>query len=501
MLISQMELLRQQLAYNNRLSDSEIIKSLINEAKTTNRRITTAVNYYNGKHDILNHDFTKSFVYEDIADRFGNPVEICREIQNKNNSNYHNVHNYFAMLINQKTAFILGKDLTVSVEGSAEKAELKEHESKVTAYTSDEEFCDVIIDWSRWSSVKGAEWLHPYRDASGELKFIIIPLEQTIPIFDSAYNKRLVELLYYYNIEKYINGEKHFRIQVQWWTGQEVRTYTEDDTGEFILESVKPHFYAVKSINGEPVKRSGVSWGKVPFISLFNNSQGTSDLDNIKGLIDAYNLLSSASTNNQIDLVELFFLIQGYGGEAAKAIRKKLQLNKSVSIPDANGKIQAEQVTLDTTQRLAYLDMLRRDIFHLGQGLDVDAEKFGTAPSGVALKFQYNPLNQKADEQIKKFKKAMKEVYWFICEDIRLKFNIAIDYKLIKTDVNKSIITNDLETVQILEMSGDKIPQSVYLAKHPFVDDVNQAKTDLEAEETERTKKRKQAFAYHEDEE
>ena len=60
-------------------------------------------------------------------------------------------------------------------------------------------------------------------------------------------------------------------------------------------------------------------------------------------------------------------MIQGYGGETAKAIQQKLQINKAVSISDPSGKISAEQVTLNVTERLAWLDMLRRDIYHIGQ--------------------------------------------------------------------------------------------------------------------------------------
>ena len=64
-----------------------------------------------------------------------------------------------------------------------------------------------------------------------------------------------------------------------------------------------------------------IFWGRVPFIVLENNRNRTTDLKPIKGLIDAYDYISSEGTNNLLDLVELYWVIQGYGGETAGGYR------------------------------------------------------------------------------------------------------------------------------------------------------------------------------------
>ncbi len=61
----------------------------------------------------------------------------------------------------------------------------------------------------------------------------------------------------------------------------------------------------------------------------------------------------------------------------------------------ADGKVEAKQVELPVAGRLEFLKMLRKDIFHFGMGIDTDSDKFGNAPSGVSLKFQYTLLDQK----------------------------------------------------------------------------------------------------------
>ena len=209
----------------------------------------------------------------------------------------------------------------------------------------------------------------------------------------------------------------------------------------------------------------------------------TTDLEHIKGLIDAYDLLSSEGTNNFLDLVELYWVIAGYGGETANAIAKRLRINKAVHISDSSGKIEAKQVELPVSGRLEYLKMLRKDIFHFGMGIDVDSDKFGTAPSGVSLKFQYTLLDQKAGNMTSKLKKAIKELLWYVTEDYNSKNNTNYDANLIKVDINKNMITNDAELVSMIQASKGIVSDKTLLAVHPFVSDVNAEMQEMEAEE------------------
>lgn len=99
--------------------------------------------YYRGMQDILQKDFRETVVYEEDEN---SPAGIKRggvKIINENNSNHHNVHNFHALMVDQKVAYILGKPLSVSVEGANDGAgsadeSLKAFEDAVTAVTSDE---------------------------------------------------------------------------------------------------------------------------------------------------------------------------------------------------------------------------------------------------------------------------------------------------------------------------------------------------------------------------
>ena len=155
----------------------------------------------------------------------------------------------------------------------------------------------------------------------------------------------------------------------------------------------------------------------MPFLILKNNRNSTTDLEHIKGLIDSYDLISSEGTNNFLDLVDLYWTIEGAGGENASSILKRLQINKAVSVQSTgDSKITAKQIELPVAGRLEFLKMLRKDIFQFGMGIDTDSDKFGNAPSGVSLKFQYTLLDQKAGNMIAKLKKVIKGLLWYVTD-------------------------------------------------------------------------------------
>ena len=206
----------------------------------------------------------------------------------------------------------------------------------------------------------------------------------------------------------------------------------------------------------------------------------------IKGLVDAYDLLSSEGTNNLLDLVDLYWVIQGYGGEAAGAMAKKLQINKAVQISDSSGHVEAKQVELPVESRMSWMKMLRKDIFHFGMGVDTDSEDWGKAPSGVALQFQYAMFYLKINGVMPEIRRAVKEVLRFATEDWNRRDGGQRDWRKIQVQLNTSGITDDLETVQMIRESQGLVSEKTLLGKHPFVEDVN---SEMEQLKRERSKK------------
>ena len=237
-----------------------------------------------------------------------------------------------------------------------------------------------------------------------------------------------------------------------------------------------PHWWGIYTEDGYEKTREAHGWGRVPFIILKNNLRGTTDLEGIKNLIDAYDLISSEGVNNLNDLVDLYWVIQGYGGETAAAIAKKLQINKAVHISDSGGAVEAKQTELSMDGRLQFMKMLRRDIFQFGQGVDIDLDRLGNSPSGVSLRYQYTLLDLKADSVASRLKKAIKELLRYIVEDYNNENGTDFDSNDLRVSLKKNMITNDYETVQMINMSSDLLSKETLLSKHPFVEEIGSEK-------------------------
>lgn len=487
MFLTSTDLINAKLTSDGRLTDGQIVKKLIEQDIASPEKLNMAVGerYYVGEQDVLAKNFQRSVILETDEDT---GEEKTTSFSNPNRSNHHNVNAFHRILTDQKASYLLSREPTISVRGAEASLPQKAYETMLTEF-ADERFNEVMMDWVVGASNKGFEAIHFYYDPEGALHYCIVPAAEIIPVYDTEHQEQLVELIRYFTL-KTVQGDRTVnRRKVEWWTKEDVTYYIETDSQEFVLDgqcfcNPAPHWWEVITLDGMEKRREKHNWGRVPFVILENNSKRTSDLQPVKGLIDAYDLISSEGTNNLLDLVDLYWAIQGYGGETAQAIVKKLQMNRAVHVEGGDGgRIEAKQISLPVEGRLEWLKMLRRDIFHFGQGIDTDADRFGNAPSGVSLKFQYTQLDLKANALAVKLKRALKEFFWFVTNDYNRRHGANYDSASLEIIINKSMIANDLETVQMITASQGIVSDKTLLAKHPFVDDVNAELAEKEAQE------------------
>jgi len=470
-----MELLTARLAAGKKLNDSHILKEILQEDRNSDRKkkMEEGERYYRGEHDILKKDFRRS----PVSETGKNGEENMEVFFNPNRSNHHCVNPFHHTLVAQKTAYLVGREPTISVKGAGNR----EFEAML-AEIADEDFNSMLQEWIIGAANKGVEYLHVYYDEDGQFGYCIVPAEEIIPIYDEVYQQEIKEVIRYYEVKLLENGREKSRRRVEWWTAEQVTYFTENADGEFLREQEKGHWTVTELLDGEETKTISHGWGRVPFIPLRNNDKEMTDLQLVKGLIDAYDYISSEGTNNLLDLVDLYWVIQGYGGETAGAVARKLQVNKAVQISDSSGSVEAKQVELPVEGRLNWMQMLRKDIFHFGMGVDTDSDDWGKAASGVALKFQYAMFYLKINGIVPEIRKAIKAFFRFAVEDRNREQGTDWDWRKIQVVLNTNGITDDLETMQIIKESKDIVSEKTLLGKHPFVEDVNSEMEQLKAE-------------------
>lgn len=486
--------------------ESRLIKELITQFNMSDikKKMLEGERYFRNQNDILKKDLKTYTVFDQ---KTGNKKKIV----NENKSDEHLPHGFYPKQVNQKKAYVCGKPITITynipVDGEKDET-TKKAEKKITNMVWNvlgPNFEKLIKNRLKEASNKGRAWLHPdYMEGKFVLKRI--PSEECIPIYDNETQTYLMGFIHFYTIQDLTKDKPEDRIYVEYWDKQEVRYYIETKVGDttIFLEDVtrpKPECHWYREIYDNALnnlKRTEKhSWGRVPFIEIENNEEKTTDLEPIKPLIDAYDLIDSGFVNTIEDLKEIIWLINGYGAEDLLALIENLKVNGVARTNDTAGKIDAKLLPIPYEARQALLKGLKELIYEFGRAVDTsNKDLIGQAPSGVSLEFLYTDLDMKADDSIGGLTSAIYEILWYVLQDLKMQGKIPqeineFDFKI---EFNKSRIFNETEKVNTLS-NDTVISTRTKLEKHPYVDDVDIEMQRLKEEKEENMKMQQRVFS------
>lgn len=442
------------------ISDTTIIAHLISEDVRSKKKkdMYDGARYYIGEHDIMHRK--RTYVHDGVQKE--DPTKANNRIP----------HPFHRILVDQKLGYVFAN----AVFYTAEDPTLEEKISDVLGM----KFDDAMYSWAKEASNKGVGWLHPYINSRGEFKYIIIPSEQCIPIWKGAYQDELQYMIRYYTVENVdtVSGNVVERFKVEFWDEEKVTYYIETDEGYTFdySEPINPkyHWYTINTLY--PDMQYPNSWGRVPFIRLQNNDEETTDLSLIKGLIDDYDRNASDISNALEEIQEVIYILKGYEDEDLGEFLKNLKHFRAIKISGEHGnadvKIERNEIPGTTVENV--LQRTKENIYAFGGGIDPTVDKFGSNPSGVALKWLYQNLILKSEILIRKLEDALYEFAWYIVHYINMKENTTYSYKKVKPIINPAILSNDIEVIESLEKSKGTLSEKTILEKHPYVDNVEE---------------------------
>src|SRR5690625_1396354 len=429
------------------------IKKIIDEHDTTKMR--EGVRYYENENDIMTR---QQYAVID-------GVKMIDEDKPNNKI----PHGWHKLLVDQKVAYLVGNPINFDTKDE----ELLEH---INEYFGDK-FDDVANELVKNASNKGKEWLHVYIDEEGEFDYMIVPAEQVIPIYEDKRQTRIQHIIRYYPI--ILDDETV--TQVELWSDKDVTYFLLKDKSLILdyteINNPASHFYYVNN-----QQEQGYGWGRVPFICFRNNEEEKSDLHYYKDLIDAYDLKVSDNQNSFEEIQELIYILKGYEGQSLSEFMQNMKYYKAINV-DSDGGVDTLQAEIPMTSIDSHLDRLEENIYTFGQGVNVNTDKFGNTPSGIALKFLYSLLDLKSDTLERKFRTSLQELMWFLCEYLEMSGDThEHDYKSVRFTFDRSMTTNDLENAQIAQMSKNIISDRTILSNHPWVQNVQYEMEQIEKE-------------------
>ena len=428
--------------------DIEVIKKLIRKYQVGHtdfvRQIAKAKAYYRNETDIM---------FPPLKEEREKKEKPLRNADNRIPFNFH------GLLVNQKASYMFTAPPLFDLgEKKANKDLVKFLGDKYPKVCK-----DLCIEASNCT----VGWLHVWCDKKSTWKYAIVPAEQVIPVWSDSLEKELLGVFRSYQNIDDDTGDTY--IIYEYWNETECAAYRLKAGDE--LDQLLPYqMFLVDPMLCEYADPYQHGVGEVPFFPFFNNNIDTDDLKNIKPLIDVYCKVFSGFVNDLEDIQEVIFVLTNYGGADLGQFLRDLKDYKAIQIEsegdgDHSG-VSTLTIELPVEAREKLLEITRKCIFEQGMGVDPDPQNFGNS-SGVALKFLYALLEQKAGLQETEFRLGFGQFIRCVC---RLN-GISIKDDTIVQTWTRTSVQNDQELSQIATQSKGIVSDETIVAHHPWVDD------------------------------
>jgi len=416
--------------------------------------------YYHGFHDILHAKRT-------AIGEGGEPIEI------KNLPNRQDIDNQYAIAVDKKTNYFLGKPITIDSENEAYADALKKVMNK--------KFMKKMKNICKKSLNGGIAWVYPYFDQNGNFQLSVFPAYEIIPEWKDVEHEELDMAIRVYEVLEY-QGTTQIKVV-------KVEVYKQDGIYRYLLDdfALIPDVVQGEYVPYFTVDNNAFQWDRIPLIAFKYNAEEIPLIRRTKGLQDAINEMVSMFHNNMLeDNRNTILIIRNYDGQDLGEFRRNLATYGAVkvrSIDGTDGGVDALQVEVNANNYNAILELLKVALIENARSFDGKVLKSGT-PNQMNILSVYNEIDIDTNEMETEYQNALEELLPFI--NAYLSLSGYGDFKDEEVDFifNRDMLINENEIMQTLINAGMKVSQRTLLKQAPWIDDV-EAEMDEIKKETE----------------
>lgn len=400
-------------------------------------------------------------------------------------ANHKLAHSYLYELVNQCKDYLVGNPVKT------------EYNNKIPKKLS-ELIDDILYKDNKWGkynqeNVKNAQkykigWSRVVIDDEGKLKLLNVNSKQVIYFLDDY--DELECLIYLYTKIEYDDKGKKKQIK-----------YAEvfDDTYKDIYKSTRGSQYLLdqkdvpllqkitKFGDDEQTKQTEIlSWERIPWVAWKYNDDNIDVLTPIRCFIDILDIDLSDLANNVDDIQDAIWILENYQGQSISQFMEDLKVKKAINVGEG-GKVDNKTTEIPHEARMKLYEKCEKNIYKFGRGIDfADRDNLGNA-SGVALKWSYGPLDEKADDLEENGQIALNYLFnlLFVYLKVTGQYKNEFDSNDIKFIFDRSMITNEIELVNEVMNSTDLISRKTALSHHPFVEDAEEEMKLIDEDERE----------------
>lgn len=449
----------------------QIIAIETGEWKRDDRRkwMLTGERYYRVKSDIL--DRKRMAIGESGARE---PVT--------NLANNKLANGFARKLVDQKVGYLFGKPISI-------QAENEDYQQIWTDIVNDA-FMRRLQNTGKEAVNKGLGWWFVYYDEEGELSFRLMNSEEIIPLWRDEAHTVLDAVIREYEVVVYEGLRRTTVRKIEWWDTNGVRRYVAGGTG--LIPDVEAGDEATHFAVQREGKEEGLNWERVPFICWKYNEEEQPLVEIIKSLVDDYDRNKSDNSNNLEDLPNSIFVVKNFGGTKASEFRRNIAIYRTAFV-EGEGGVDTIGLEIDTEAYKTHMEQARKDIYEFGRGVDTQQAEFGSAPSGIALRFLYSDLDLDGNMIETEFQASLEQLKWFV--DAHLYNTTGTDYSgdEVKFIFNRDMPIDETAIITNIRNSEGILSKETQVAQHPWVTD---PQAELDRLETEKQQALKEAQEY-----
>ena len=430
------------------------------------------VDYYNAKHDILEH----RIFYID-----GNGVLQ----ENHTASNIKIPHPFLTEIIDQEVQYLFSNPVEFEVESDDEDA--AEFKERLEEYY-DDDFQLFLQEAKEGAAQKGFEYIFARTTDEDRLKFQVADSRGIFPVFGD--DNEVHRIVRYYSrwVQRTSNTRPVLVTKAEVYDQERVWYFQSQNNNLFSPDphhpiNPAPHVLALPDgANDSPdliVRGDDAyvarAYGTIPFFRLSNNREERSTLESIKPLIDDYDLMNAFMSNNLQDYDQPIFVVKGFPGDNLDELAQNIRGRKVVGLPDGeNNGMDVKTFQIPIEGRVKKMEIDRQNIYKVGMAMDISnlADSTGNV-TNVQIMASYGLLNMKGNKSEARLRVMLKWINQLVVADINRRYGTSYDHRDVKFEITREVIVNERDNAERekLEAETRMIAINTILAAAPKLDD------------------------------
>ena len=447
------------------ITENQFFAAEIKEWKDSNRRKEQMLGdlYYEGRQDILRRQRT-------VIGENGKQEVVT------NLPNNRLVDNQYALMVDQKTNYLVGKPFTLNCQDKKYIDCLSKVFHK-RFYRLLKYVCEDALNG-------GLGWIYPYYNEWGELAFKHFPAYDILPFWTDDAHTILDCAVRYYTKEVWNGCKKETVEKVEIFKVDGLYRYLyQNDMLIADVEAGAHESYFMLEEEGRETK--AFNWARIPLIPFKYNKQEIPLIRRVKTLQDGINtMLSDFENNMQEDARNTILVLKNYDGENLGEFRHNLSTYGAVKVRDDGG-VETLQVEINAENYKSILELLKKSLIENARGYDAKDDRLSGSPNQMNIQSMYSDIDLDANGMETEFQAAFEELLWFINQDF---INRGLgDFEGIDLQIvfNRDILINETESIENCSKSVGILSTETIVEQHPWVRDVEVELSRLRKEKDE----------------